>query len=214
LLRLLRNDDEEEITRGLLTIVSLSWNDGQGLKGASSVEQSECIESLLFHEKMCIWDAAAWAWGVTRSSLNYPKPSSKVLNHLLSLWLNGTDRWGTAPYAIRNGTLNLTRGDWQPLVTEEQKVFLKNISDEKQSDDFENLDYTSASLVVAFHAQNFWSEAELGERLLKFGKRYGSLKPIPELAESMLARLHGVDLKKLRRKIGRLHDDVDRDQKY
>jgi len=166
LLRLLRSESAEEIARGLLIIGGLHWRSPRRVELVSLPLAD--IERHLFHEDPALWHAAMWAWALTRKYHGAPEPSPLVLDRLLSLWLIGAEQKVPGIVAFAFSTVvGLPRSIWTPVLTEEQKHFVRqaaNASDEKTDANLK--DEPFASLVVAFHARDLWPDEELAERLV------------------------------------------------
>jgi len=168
----LRSVDEEEITRALLTLVSMCWRSGEGSDVVKELlERKDFFEYHLFSNRRGIWDAAAWGWALSRRSLGNPEPPIPVLDHLLALWLGGEDKWGVTLYALAHGGSGLrTRRSWQPVLTAEQKDFVRQATNRKDNSNPDEGFVVLGALVVAFYAQNIWPDKELHEKFINVGE--------------------------------------------
>ena len=170
LLRDLEGSDEEVTTQALLTLVSLCWGGADGSDVIEAIsKKADYLERHLFSEHHGIWDAAAWGWGLSRSSLAFPPASLAVLDRLLSLWLSGDDKWDTVPFAIaRTARCLKDWRTWRPQLTEAQKSFLRGEA-ERDIRDPDDASVLFAALFIGTVTRDIWPENELRKRVNSLG---------------------------------------------
>lgn len=164
----LRSVDDEEITRALLTLVTMCWGSGEGSDVvAELLSKEDFFEHHLFSDRRGVWDSAAWGWALSRRYLDNPEPRIPVLERLLSLWLGGEDKWDVTPYALAHGAKGLkSRRAWQPVLTDEQKDFVRQATKRKGTSDPDEVYVPLAALIVAFYSQDIWPDAQLRKKLI------------------------------------------------
>jgi hypothetical protein len=182
IMRLLRSQNLEENARGLLTIPGALW----GRESVSTDWKSFLveIERYLFSDNSALWVAAAWAFGRTIRAIDEMVfPAVAILDRLLLLCaLEQQPDTQSVPYAL-SGLGGLPRESWTPDLTEEQRLFFKNTADTKGRDSQFKV---QASLIVAFHSKDFWTEEELAKRLIAIvDSTYGSRPQIERMLRQM-----------------------------
>jgi SIR2-like protein/NACHT domain-containing protein len=180
--RLLRSENLEENALGLLTIPGALW-------GRASVPKDWKlflieIESHLFSDNPALWAAAAWAFGrIILATDEMVVPATAVLDRLLVLCARQQQSDTQAASFALSGFGGLSRDVWTPHLTEEQRLFFKETADAKSPE----LEYeVEASLIVAFHSKDFWTEEELAKRLVAIAdSTYRSRPKIERMLEQM-----------------------------
>ena len=170
--RLLSSQSVEEIGRGLFTYVALLWeivhckiefvpSDFPRLPVA-------IVEQHLFQKEQALWAPAAWAWGLIHELLQSPlpqQPSPAVLDRLLTLWQGDAHQSAGASAALAlSAQFGLPRRVWRPVLTDAQVQRIRKVKEIEETD-YKIFD-SAASLMVAFHARNVWSEDELASLLV------------------------------------------------
>ena len=172
--RLVNSDNEEEVARALFTCAGLlhvgeaTWR--------TSLEQvkipQQDLERLLFQDQPAICLAAESAWALLQY---YGKPSSQprhaVLDRFLELWLSSANPfimdWAAIALWMQ---LGLPRSAWRPVLSEVQVEQVRRAAESKTKEPGTNYPF-AASLVVAFHAGNVYSEEALAKRLVAATKK-------------------------------------------
>jgi hypothetical protein len=184
--KLLSSKDKEDIGRGLLTCAGLIWYNKEDNINKIILETLPLaeIEQHLFQDDPALWVAASWAYGLLIKSRHETSliPSVKVMDRLLSLAFNTKFEEKTATeFAIVCSAKFFQRIEWKPVLSDEQKQYVR-----KTVDDFIktfngapfspsilerfslNRMSCEANLIVAFHAQNIWSEDELAKQMVNY----------------------------------------------
>jgi hypothetical protein len=166
--RLLNSESAEDIGRGLLSLVGLSW---VGWSFREDTLPLADLERHIFQEHAALREAALWAWAFIHSEQQSAlQPSSRVLDRLLSVWLSSARPDTIAAYALST-QLGLLRRAWAPVLTEEEVQQLRRVDQDYEGQDRETL---AACYMVAFHGGNVWSDKELATRLGKLKLFYAS----------------------------------------
>jgi SIR2-like domain len=194
LIRLLRSQEVEEIVRGLLICAGLFWNEvtRNSQSPIPLLPVSEVVPHM-FQEKPSITLAAVWAWGAINRLQRVTDPDPSVWDRLFALWRSNP--WGqignsTAAFALEQGLRARPREIWTPILTEEQKDFVRRCAEGSE-------ETSAASLVVAFHAKDVFSDEELAHRLA--ARRTEIYTPeVAETAEAMLRQMGEIGRKHLR----------------
>jgi hypothetical protein len=163
--KLLRSQSAEEITRGLLTVVTLEWGGLNREDISEIVTPINEVETHLFHDDHAVWHIAAWAWGlIGRRQMKWEPPATS-LDRLLALRLNreaSSEDYLILSFAISQ-FLGRRREIWTPVITDTQKkIILEGLSGEEGVRRGK-----LAGLTIAFYARNILSEEELAEQLSK-----------------------------------------------
>jgi hypothetical protein len=158
----LRSQDAEVIVRGLLTFAGARL---RKLDISAPFPWTE-VERHFFHEDPAIWEAAVWAWALSRYHLPHcPIPSRSILDALLSLWLGPFEKRTITGFAIT--TLGrIPRYVWTPILTDEQRSSLRQALPAHRA--HQGRDYL-AGLIVAFHARDLIPEEDLAKQLAALG---------------------------------------------
>jgi hypothetical protein len=162
LARLLGSQSGEEIVQALLVIAALQWGDLDREDFVPIPIPLAEMERHLFQQDYAIWHAAAWSLALTFRRHESLKPTPAVLDRLLDLWMTERDQklnYTIVSFALAQ-VLGLPRESWAPTLTEAQQKRLVLAAQEG----FDRSDLL-ASLMVAFHAREPWSDEELANWL-------------------------------------------------
>lgn len=189
------SDSEEELTRGLFTFAGLVW-DRIGHEGAAKGEGTlekliPDVERAFFHSDPAIWVAATWGWALIKYHGKRIPPPSAVLDHLLSIWLHDSNIFFSERAAIALFTqLGLPRDAWAPTLNDPQVARVKELAAlHKKSEDHHENYFLAASIVVAFHSRNIWSDAEIAQKLTEIADHSVPMHPRRDPLDSMLHEL-------------------------
>lgn len=171
--KLLSSNLAEEIAYGLLICAGIIWGNTNKSTLADTVKVLLLaeVEPHLFQEDPALWVAASWAYGLIRANQkSSPKPSVKVIDRLLSLFLAGdqTHLQITAGFALVKSISGFKRYEWKPGLSEKQIQHVCKIIDSGNVD-FNNLiahdEQVCACLTIAFFSGNVYSDDDLATRL-------------------------------------------------
>jgi hypothetical protein len=193
----LKSPDPEELGLALLTCAGLRWFSGRfgfDLRAITSemLPLAE-VEEHIFQEDPALWHAAVWARTVIWGTLHSPgKPSSRLLDRLLHLWLSNlgkTPEGLVTSFGIKDGPV-LPRKAWTPTLTPEQVGLVRRVSLEPPVDIRPD---TAAACRIAFHAGSVCSNEELASRLVPL-RKHG----LNDLVDAMLGQMGAIGRKYLK----------------
>jgi hypothetical protein len=196
--RRLHSQDSEELGLALLTCAGLRWfSDKRGFELSAITPEIlplEEVEQHIFQEDPALWHAAVWARTLIWSTLPSPgKPSSRVLDRLLHLWLSNLGKTPdglVTSIGLKDGPV-LPRKAWKPKLTPEQVDLVGRIS---LGPPVEERPDSAAACRVAFHAGNVCSDEELASRLLPW-REHG----LRDTVDAMLGQLGSIGRKYLKK---------------
>ena len=156
--RLLESGLAEEVGRGLFTSAGLLLDSDQTGWHADSLLWSK-MQRHLFQEDRSLVAATIWAWFAVYDNGQSLQTSPVILDRLLSVWLTTSDKelHNLAAYALSRH-LGMPRESWKPTLTQPIVQQVGCVTANKHGGaDVQFL----AAFVVAFHAQNVWSDETL-----------------------------------------------------
>lgn len=158
----------EKICLGLMTSVGAMFTSQFNLdshKGEPEIYTR--FEEFIYHESLAISHVALWNWAIYRyrrriSSL----PSITLLDFFLVEFfkLSAHDEDNLYTFALEC-CLGLPRSYWQPVLTPEQIIFIKELLNESVETPWDR--HVSTALMVAFHSGQVCSDSELAEIMIR-----------------------------------------------
>lgn len=180
--RLLSSQCVGEIARGLVTYAGIILTQ-RGIDVPPNAAVLQLVEAYLFKEDAALSTAAAWAWGLAHRHLivnarprrgaqpiragasmeSTEKLNSAVLERLTMLVLSDAPKVVVNYAAFALSTeYDIPRRAWTPVLTESQVQRIRLLTMDTQSSDYRYV----ASVKIAFHSGNVWSDEELAKRLV------------------------------------------------
>jgi len=165
--RLFTSQIKEEIVRGLFACYGIARKNYDNRFSPEWMPLDK-VESLLYHDELALWAAAAVTFTVIRvNQKECWQPSSATLDRLLILWLSNDADRALEPLSAAFCTFaGLSRQTWEPMLSDSQVQRVHQLAELK----LEGIDLDfllGACIIVAFHAKNVWTEDELASRLAK-----------------------------------------------
>ena len=124
------------------------------------------VDAHVFNDDPVIWYAAVWAHSVIYGAMKSPdKPSRKMLDRLLELWLANIDKTPhglITPFGLADGPV-LPRPHWTPRLSADQR---RQVRDLMNRPPLTTRPDSMAAALVAFHARSVCSDREIGKGVL------------------------------------------------
>jgi hypothetical protein len=190
---LLLSDSDEEVCLGLMTAVGVLWNGGVRRVNSNMLDEQMAsrLQVLLFSDKKTIAHVALWTWSL---NLHYAEPMptvpEEILNFLLAgyLGLDLSVEHSLYSFAL-HGCMGTRRESWKPVLNQAQITHIRNVP-EPEGLDGRNQN-SSAAVLIAFHAGNIWSDAEMVAKIVvlrEFCVKYAAKKDCDRL-DKMLSQI-------------------------